>query len=243
MSRKVTVLFVALLVLGTVLQAQESLPILDMHLHANAADGNGPPPLGICVPLLGHLPPWDPKEPWADVFMRYAKEPPCSDPLWSPGSDEALMNESIAAMREHNVYGVLSGAAERVRKWKTAARDLFWGGLGMDLGVEGTLSPEAMEPLLESGEFAVLGEIANQYSGIGPDDPRMEPYWALAERLDVPVAIHRAAGPLELRTWASRRCVFVTAAPCCSRTCWWRIRRCACRSCTTGTNGSTTRWL
>jgi hypothetical protein len=25
----------------------------------------------------------------------------------------------------------------------------------------------------------VLGEVTNQYLGITPDDPRMEPYWAV----------------------------------------------------------------
>jgi len=26
-------------------------PIIDMHMHAQAADFNGPPPLGICTPF------------------------------------------------------------------------------------------------------------------------------------------------------------------------------------------------
>lgn len=30
---------------------------------------------------------------------------------------------------------------------------------------------------------------------IAPDDPRMEPYWALAEELDIPVGIHIGTGP------------------------------------------------
>lgn len=40
----------------------------------------------------------------------------------------------------------------------------------------------------------VLGEITNAYDGIAPDDPRMEPYWALAEELDVPVGYHLHPG-------------------------------------------------
>lgn len=27
-------------------------PIIDMHLHAYAADENGPPPLGLCIPRI-----------------------------------------------------------------------------------------------------------------------------------------------------------------------------------------------
>ena len=41
----------------------------------------------------------------------------------------------------------------------------------------------------------MLGEVTNQYAGILPDDPRMEPYWALAEELDLPVGIHIGTGP------------------------------------------------
>ena len=45
------------------------------------------------------------------------------------------------------------------------------------------------------GELQVLGEVTNQYVGILPDDPRMEPYWALVEELDMPVGIHIGTGP------------------------------------------------
>jgi uncharacterized protein len=56
-------------------------------------------------------------------------------------------------------------------------------------------SPETLRRLFEAGPFTVLGEIANQYLGIAPDDERMAPYWALAEELDIPVAIHMGEGP------------------------------------------------
>lgn len=56
------------------------------------------------------------------------------------------------------------------------------------------ISPQAMRELFESGDFAVLGEVSNQYAGIAPDDERMEPYWALAEELGIPVAIHMGDG-------------------------------------------------
>jgi predicted TIM-barrel fold metal-dependent hydrolase len=41
----------------------------------------------------------------------------------------------------------------------------------------------------------VLAEVTTQYAGIAPDDPRLEPYWALAEELDIPVGIHVGTGP------------------------------------------------
>jgi hypothetical protein len=39
---------------GTPLFAQQlPLPIVDVHLHAEAADAQGPPPLAVCTPLQG----------------------------------------------------------------------------------------------------------------------------------------------------------------------------------------------
>ena len=47
---------------------------------------------------------------------------------------------------------------------------------------------------IESGRIGFLGEITTQYLGLAPNDPQMEPYYALAEELDIPVAIHIGLG-------------------------------------------------
>jgi hypothetical protein len=36
--------------------------------------------------------------------------------------------------------------------------------------------------------------VSNQYAGIRADDPQLEPFWTLAEELDVPVGIHLGLG-------------------------------------------------
>lgn len=46
-----------------------------------------------------------------------------------------------------------------------------------------------------AGRIRVFGELSAQYLGISPNDPRLEPYFALAEELDVPVGIHLGIGP------------------------------------------------
>jgi len=48
---------------------------------------------------------------------------------------------------------------------------------------------------IHAGRLSVLAELAPIYAGIAPNDPKMEPYWALAEELDIPVGFHTGLGP------------------------------------------------
>jgi len=48
---------------------------------------------------------------------------------------------------------------------------------------------------IKAGRVKALGEITAQYLGMAPNHPRLEPYYALAEELDVPVLIHLGFGP------------------------------------------------
>ena len=180
--------------LAVSVHAQERLPIIDMHLHAMAADGQGPPPLGMCTPIHP-FPAWDPREPYISTFMGIFKQPSCDDPVWSPETDEELLSQTMDAMERRNIYGVLSGTPERVADWMAASPGRFLPGIGFLIGSDRHYSVEELRELHESGRLAVFAEIVNQYVGIEPDDERMEPYWALAEELDIPVGIHIGTGP------------------------------------------------
>jgi Amidohydrolase len=48
---------------------------------------------------------------------------------------------------------------------------------------------------VQAGRIKAFGEVMPQALGIAPGDVRMEPYWALAEELDIPVGIHMGPGP------------------------------------------------
>ena len=178
--------------LGTAASAQERLPIIDVHMHALPANDQGPPPVAICTPMP--MPAWDPTTPYPEHFLHMLKNPPCADPVWSPETDEALRSATISVMERHNVFGVLSGTPKMVAQWRKDAPGRFYPGLGLQL-VPGAPSPETLEQLHEDGKLAVLAEVTNQYLGIAPDDARMDPYWELAERLDIPVGIHIGTGP------------------------------------------------
>jgi len=185
-------IFFLVLVVASV-DAQVPPPIIDMHLHAVAADAQGPPPVGICTPY-DSFPAWDQTKPYGAAFMALLKKPPCEDPVWSPTTDEAVMHQTIEVMKRRNVFGVLSGTAERVEAWRAAAPGRFMAGLGFQVG-EASLSVESLRTLHQEGRLEVLAEITNQYVGIPPDDERMEPYWTMAEELDMPVGIHIGPGP------------------------------------------------
>lgn len=192
---KKTALILLLLLCSFTGRAQDRLPIIDMHLHALPADHLGPPPLGMCTPMP--FPAWDPSRPYGETFIPPHKEPPCPDPVWSPETDEGMMNQTVEVVNRLNIFGVLSGfEPDRVAAWTAAAPGRFIQGLVLDFDESGAyFSIDSLRSLHAEGQLAVLGEVANQYAGIAPDDERMEPYWALAEELDIPVGIHVGTGP------------------------------------------------
>ena len=168
-------------------------PIIDMHMHASAADEFGPGPMAMCVPFVKPL--WDQREPYAKAWEAAMKKPSCADPVWSPATDEGVLRDTLAAMdRLDIVAGVLSGTPERMQAWRAAAPKRFIPGMYFQLD-ERPPSPAELRAAHGKGEFVVFGEVTNQYAGVAPDDPRMEPYWALMEELDVPVGIHIGTGP------------------------------------------------
>jgi uncharacterized protein len=194
MNMRSAVGLLALLLLPLPVDAQQRPPIIDMHLHAMAADRQGPPPLPMCTPVPA-FPAWDPAIPYGAMLVELMRAPPCADPVWSPRTDAKVMQQTIAAMRRRNVFGVLTGSPGRVAAWREAAPDLFIPALEFSPATHADITPDSVRRLVERRAVAVFGEVANQYPGIPPDDDRMMPYWALAEELDIPVGIHIGAGP------------------------------------------------
>lgn len=182
----------ALLALGTPALAARPQPVIDMHMHAMGAADQGPPPMGMCTPFDA-FPVWDQRQPYLDIFAERFKKPSCADPVWSPMTDQALLDQTLAAMQRRNIYGMLSGSPARVATWRKAAPGRFWSGL--DFNLSRKYSVARIVELRRAGQLDVLGEVTTQYEGIEPADPRLEPYWALAEKLDVPVGIHVGTGP------------------------------------------------
>ena len=152
-------------------------PIIDMHLH-----------------------------PWRGDTAR-VKPPP------GMHADEAFRRAVMAQMDQYSVVlAVGSGPVHYITAWRDSARGRILVG-PMFPCVKGRVASQGPDgtPCFADGRdmpdtnwlrneyqarrFAVMGELTNSYAGISPDDSLLDPYFALAAELDIPVAIHTGRGP------------------------------------------------
>jgi predicted TIM-barrel fold metal-dependent hydrolase len=166
--------------------------IIDMHLHAYPADAQGPPPVVVCAPY-DQMPVRDPSWDAQTYAGKTFKQAICAHPVWSSKDDATLMRDSLAMLKRYNITAVTSGPASLVETWRKAAPDRIIPGL--EFGIHDLPPIATLKALHAKGQLAVLGEITAQYEGAAPNDPRLEPYYALAEQLDIPVGIHIGPGP------------------------------------------------
>lgn len=158
-----------------------------MHVHAGRLNLRTPVPVcpgnqAITYPAL------DPREP-----LAAAKLTRCAKPVLSPTTTAEIKKQTIAELRRFNVRrAVLAGQPELVRDWSQAAPGLFIPAAAPTQSSAPDIT--ALRKLHEAGQAAVFAEIGAQYAGMRADDPKMAAFWALAERLDVPVGIHLGEG-------------------------------------------------
>jgi hypothetical protein len=152
-------------------------PIIDMHLH-----------------------------PWRGETTRVKPAP-------GVDADEAFRRAVMTQMDQYSVVlAVGSGPVQYITAWRDSARGRVLVGPmfpcvngrvasqgpdGMQCFGDGEDVPELnwLRNEYKTHRFAVMGELTNSYAGIAPDDSLLDPYFALAAELDVPVAIHTGSGP------------------------------------------------
>jgi predicted TIM-barrel fold metal-dependent hydrolase len=154
-------------------QAQQRPPIIDMHMHArmnNTRLPNGNALPRPCVPL------------------------PCAGTPAAFTGEGAILRGTLDAMERYNiVLGVVSGTPADVDQWVRAAPGRFLPSTGI---FEGILTGSTVRDIAElrreftSGRFKAMGEIGTQYRGLAPNDARFEPFFALAEELNLPTWVH-----------------------------------------------------
>ncbi|MDX1618374.1 MAG: amidohydrolase family protein [Balneolaceae bacterium] len=150
---------------------QNNLPIIDIHLHAYDAIRPGVP------------------ASW--TAEQEAKA------LKSPEDATKHLQQVRSQMKEHNIVLALTSSTSlrAIKTWKQAGPDLFIGGIQTDEKGMPIVSPDSLKTLKDDGAVEVLGELGLQYFGIRPDDPRMDPYYATAEKHNIPVCLHTGLGP------------------------------------------------
>lgn len=164
-------------------------PIIDVHMHAmEDLPWNSP----IC-PNQARFEASDPRN-GPEAPFGWSKEE-CSPKLY-PAPKGEYMKMVLAEMERLNVRGVVFGKPEDVKKWQAAAPARVIPGTGFGRVAESEPAKELkmLEVAFGKDGFKVMGEIGLQYEGISPSDMRVDQYFALAEKLDIPVAIHMGTG-------------------------------------------------
>lgn len=140
-------------------------PIIDMHMHAQE-----PPGIPAGAPAL-------------------CRPEPCRGEGQATANSAETLRGTLAAMDQYNIVkGFLSGDLQTVRAWMVAAPDRF---IPSPFILEaGRPSAGQLRAEYKAGHLKGMGEIATQLAGVAPNDPKVDPYFALAEELNLPVLIH-----------------------------------------------------
>lgn len=189
MKRRVFALWLLAPLACAAADAPSTGPVIDMHLHAYAMD-ELPPGAPTCPGDQQVLiPTIDPND-----ALDFSKFVTCAQPMFAAADDASLRDGTIAALRKHDVRRAMTeGPVELVADWRKAAADLILPGVAFGKRQDKTIAE--LRRLHAAGQLAVLGEVYMQYRGHRADDPRYEPYFALAEELDIPIGIHLGEGP------------------------------------------------
>lgn len=141
-------------------------PIIDMHMHTQL-----PHDIPKGVPAL-------------------CRPEPCEGDGHAVTDPAENFKKSLAQMDKYNIVtAYLSGVDwSIVRQWDQKAPGRFIPSpFILDAG-ESQL--EKLKNEYDAGHLQAMGEIGVQLHGIPPNDPSLEPYFQLAEDLDLPVLIH-----------------------------------------------------
>ena len=137
-------------------------PIIDMHQHADV-------------------------EIFAD--RQFCFPQPCEGAVTKAKNAAELKPMTLEAMKRNNiVLGVISEMPDNVLEWAASERDKYL--VGINIGDPEDIQLGELRGLFTSGKAQVLGEVFSQYKGIAIDDPSLDPLFAMAHELGVPVHVH-----------------------------------------------------
>lgn len=105
---------------------------------------------------------------------------------------QALRDAVLQACKTHHItHAVLNGWPGTLQLWRKRDSELFiFAPMVLNNDRTPLMSVSDLRSEVRNGRAGAVGEIMSQYAGLEPSDPILEPYWALAEAMDVPVMIH-----------------------------------------------------
>lgn len=179
-GRRAAILALALLGAPVNAKPAKAPPVIDMHMHTSR--GRSTNVEWACPGDQIRTYPIDPK----DVG--------CGHPLRSAASERDMLAQTLAEYSRFNVrHVVLSGGPpELVDSWKAEVPTIFIPAI--DFTMPPRRTADELRAIHAAGGFAAFAEVSSQYAGIRADDPQLEPFWSLAEELDVPVGVHLGMG-------------------------------------------------
>jgi predicted TIM-barrel fold metal-dependent hydrolase len=172
--------------------AQDRLPIIDMHLHATSVTDFGGP-MSVCTNEGEILyPDLDPRIP-----MTVDRAAVCDSPQMSSQTDAELLSETAEMLRRYNIFAVADGTLEDLDRWRAASPGRIISAMNFnpfnDDGID--LSPAEFRKLFIEGKLQVFAEVGPQYQGKLATDDVLDKYFALAEELDISIGFHLGEGP------------------------------------------------
>ena len=177
---------IALLIAGAA-PALARGPVIDMHVHAMRR--TLPAPISACTgDQAMRYPALDPAQPVTDELLET-----CAHPILSATNPAELRDRTLAELRAHNVRrAVVMAGLDALPSWVARAPGLVIPASAPDDA--GMAQLAALGRAHAAGKLAIFAEVGMQYIGARADDPQFEPFWTLAEQLDVPVGIHLGEG-------------------------------------------------
>jgi uncharacterized protein len=155
----------------------------------------------LLVPaLLPAAQPADERAPIIDMHLHAVWwQPGMVEPLSkfaAPSTQAELRQGTLDALKRYNIVKAVTSGPQ-VRDYRSAAPDRIIAGLAVGSVLQGPITSDAaaLRKLIEADRYEAIAEFAPQYDGVAPNDSRLEPYFAVAEEMDLPLGIHVGLGP------------------------------------------------
>jgi uncharacterized protein len=162
------------------------LPIIDMHLHCLSVNEFALVPQELPAPVK-NFDSWDPKDSAIAYFRRISS----ANPVRAAKTDDELIRRTVAILEKYNIYAAANGDDTTIiQKWLNASPKRIIPGMANVFH-----PPSQTEELIQSGKMKFLGELGLQYFGLTLSDSAMDPFLQIAEKYDIPVAVHVGPGP------------------------------------------------